>query len=147
MVAAKSHSPIKYQLTMHCLSITTLTLLAALLAGCGPPPTIEGGTPGKLHTEEQPLGEVRITVFDLDGHPQAFAVSDRQGNFQLRKEATLEGVHLSPGIYRLTIESAGEFRMIWPKKYRSPEKSPLELKWTEDQTEIDLNVPEPKMAL
>ncbi len=146
-MAVKFRSPIKYQPTMHYPSITILTLLAVLLAGCGPPPAIEGGTPGKLHTEDQPLGEVRIMVFDLDGNAQAFAVSDRQGNFQLRKEATLEGVHLSPGRYRLTIESAGEFRMIWPKKYRSPEKSPLELEWTEGQPEIDLNVPEPKMAL
>ena len=122
-------------------------LLIVLLAGCGPPPAIEGGTPGTLHSEDQPLGEVRIMVFDLDGNPQAFAVSDHQGSFRLRNEATLEGVHLSSGRYRMTIESAGEFRMIWPKTYRSPEKSPLEIEWTEDQTEIDLNVPPPKMAL
>lgn len=122
-------------------------MLAGVLVGCGQPPAIPGGTPGTLHTEGQPLGEVRVTVFDHDGHPQAFAVSDRQGNFQLREEATLEGVHLPPGNYRLTIESAGEFTMLWPKAYRSPKKSPLEIDWTAEQTEIDLNVPAPKMAL
>ncbi|MEW4565417.1 carboxypeptidase-like regulatory domain-containing protein [Bremerella sp. JC770] len=132
---------------MHRLLPITFVMLAGVLVGCGQPPAIPGGTPGTLHTEGQPLGEVRVTVFDHDGHPQAFAVSDRQGNFQLREEATLEGVHLPPGNYRLTIESAGEFTMLWPKAYRSPKKSPLEIDWTAEQTEIDLNVPAPKMAL
>lgn len=88
-----------------------------------------------------------MTVFDQDGQPQAFAVTDHQGNFQLRSETTLEGVHLSPGSYRLTIESAGEFRMIWPKVYRSPEKSPLIVDWAAEQVEIDLNVSAPKLSL
>jgi len=129
--------------TMHRF-VSMLFLL--LLIGCGPPPAIPGGTPGKLHAEGQPLRDVRVTVYDPHGHPQAFAMSDSQGNFQLRKEATLEGVHLPPGSYRVTIESAGEFRMHWPKEYRSPEKSPLEIDWTEEQTEIDLNVPTPQVA-
>ncbi|WDI44415.1 carboxypeptidase-like regulatory domain-containing protein [Bremerella sp. P1] len=132
---------------MHRFAPTQWTLLAFVLIGCGPPPTIPGGTPGKLHSEGEPLREVRLTVYDHDGHPQAFAVSDRQGNFQLRKEATLEGVHLPPGSYRVTIESAGEFRMLWPKAYRSPDKSPLKIDWTAEQTEIDLDVPAPKLAL
>jgi len=132
---------------MHRFASIHFTLLACTMIGCGPPPAIPGGTPGKLHTDGQPLREVRVTVFDHDGQPQAFAVSDGQGNFQLRKEATLEGVHLPPGSYRLTLESAGEFRMLWPKNYRSPEKSPLKIEWTEGQTEIDLDVPAPKLSL
>ncbi|PQO31048.1 hypothetical protein C5Y96_11860 [Blastopirellula marina] len=132
---------------MHRLLPIPLILLACLLNGCGPPPAIPGGTPGRIHTEGQPLGEVRVTVYGQDGQPQAFAVSDRQGSFQLRQEATLEGVHLSPGSYRLTIESTGEFSMHWPKAYRSPTKSPLEIQFSAEQTEIDLNVPAPKMSL
>lgn len=124
-----------------------LTLLASLFYGCGSPPAIPGGTPGRIHTDGQPLGEVRVTVFGQNGQPQAFAVSDRQGNFQLRQEATLEGVHLTPGTYRLTIESAGEFPMLWPKAYRSPTKSPLEIEFQAEQAEIDLNVPAPKVPL
>lgn len=132
---------------MHLRRSIVLTLFTSLLTGCGPPPAIPGGTPGQIHTAGQPLGEVRITVYGQDGQPQAFAVSDRQGNFQLRQEGTLEGVHLSPGTYRLTIESAGEFPMHWPKAYRSPTKSPLEINWNAEQSEIDLNVPAPKMSL
>lgn len=132
---------------MHHARSILLALVIGTLIGCGPPPTIPGGTPGKLHAEGEPLGEVRVTVFDDEGHLQAFAVSDRQGNFQLRNETTLEGVHLSPGRYRLTIESAGEFRMIWPGAYRSPEKSPLIVDWMAEQAELNLNVPAPKMSL
>lgn len=132
---------------MYQLLPIVFTLLACMFTGCGTPPAIPGGTPGKLHTAGQPLGDVRITVFDHEGHPQAFAVSDRQGNFQLRQESTLEGVHLQPGSYRFTIESTGEFRMLWPKVYRSPEKSPLKINWNAEQSEIDLDVPAPKMSL
>ncbi|MHC2068801.1 carboxypeptidase-like regulatory domain-containing protein [Bremerella sp. T1] len=117
------------------------------LPGCGEPPAIPGGTPGHLEADGQPLRDVRLTLYDGAGQPQAFAVSDPQGNFQLRTEASLEGVHLDPGTYRVTVESAGEFHMVWPRKYQSPEKTPLVVEWTEEQEKIDLEVPTPKLSL
>lgn len=123
--------------------------ILTLLLGCGPAPSIPGGTSGLLHADGTPLKEVRVTLFaakDDSTQSIAFAVTDAEGAFQLREEATLEGVWLEPGEYRVTLESAGEFRMIWPREYTSPQQTPLKVAWTAEQTQLELHVPTPKIA-
>ncbi|MEW4455206.1 carboxypeptidase-like regulatory domain-containing protein [Bremerella sp. JC817] len=121
-------------------------LCLAMLVGCGPPPSIPGGTSGKLHADGVPLKEIRVNVFDSAGNATAFAVTDGEGAFELRDEASLTGVDLAPGSYRITLESAGEFQMVWPHAYRSPTKTPLQVEWSPEQEQLDLNVPTPRAA-
>jgi hypothetical protein len=124
-------------------------LLAALagMVGCGGPADIPGGTPGRIHVENLPLREVQVTFYETSGsqaEPIAFGISDSNGHFELRERETLEGVWLTAGNYRVTLESVGEIYMRWPEQYTRPDRSPLEVEWSGQEETLDLNVPEPR---
>ena len=128
-----------------------MLLLAALwiAAGCGAPAEIEGGTPGLIHVSGVPLADVHVAVFASSGdeaEPLAFGISDRNGRFELRRPGTLEAVWLEPGDYSLTVESTGEFELHWPAELYSRRETPLQVKWSSGNEQLDLNVPEPMAA-
>jgi 5-hydroxyisourate hydrolase-like protein (transthyretin family) len=121
----------------------------SVVAGCGDPADIEGGTPGLIHVNGVPLADVHVAVYesgDSSAEPLAFGISDSDGRFELRQRESLEGVWLEPGDYSLTIESTGEFPLHWPAKFRSPEETPLKVQWTSAEEQLELNVPEPEMS-
>ncbi len=124
-------------------------LLAIVMAasGCGGTEEIEGGTPGIIRVGSTPLADVHVSVYqsgNIAPEPLAFGVSDSEGRFVLRRRGSLEGVWLEPGEYCCTIESTGEFQLLWPDEFQSPQETPLKVNWSSAEQELDLDVPEPK---
>lgn len=121
-----------------------LVLLFCQLTGCGSVARgVVGGTAGELHSGDQPLGDMVITVHQVDGEslePIGFADARADGTFELVTMAADAPVRLTPGEYRCTIESSGAPLFI-PREFRSPETTPLKIEWTESDNLIELNMP------
>ncbi len=97
-----------------------------------------------------PLKDVQVSVYS-DEHPGdlpvAFGISDDNGRLVLRQRDSLTGLQLPEGTYRFTIESVGEFQLVWPGEFSDPLRTPLKQLWAPDGSELILDVPEPKLTL
>ena len=114
------------------------------LAGCGVRP-VTGGTKGTLRASGAPLGEVQVTVHQVAGsaiQPVGFGVSSRDGSFALVTNGAAGPLHLAPGEYRCTLESAGAPVKI-PQEYTQAETTPLKISWTASDGGLNLEVPIP----
>ena len=128
--------------------IALLLLLISQLTGCGAGVRgIVGGTAGELHSGDQPLSDIVITVHRVDGEltePIGFADARADGTFELVTMAADAPVRLTPGEYRCTIESSGAPLLI-PQEFRKAETTPLRLEWTDSDSLIDLDLPPMKL--
>lgn len=120
-----------------------LILTGALLTifGCRSRARISpGGTPGSLHDGDKPIGEVKVTVYEVDGksfEPIGFAVARSDGRFELITMDVTGPLQLQPGEYCCTLESVGDPVAI-PKEYAKPETTPLKQEWSEGDALLDL---------
>lgn len=124
-------------------------MLALLLAGCGVPSEIPGGTAGFLHANGQPLPDVLVTVYpDTPSvtEPLGIGVTDADGRFALRTREPVASLTLDPGDYRFTVQSTGEIYLIWPPNYTDPSKTPLVQSVASLNEELEINVPEPRIS-
>lgn len=123
-----------------------LVLLTTMLIGCGGPQHVVGGTTGTLHAGSVMLGDIQVTVHRVAGTtPEivGMGITQASGHFELVLPGAKGPLHLTPGEYRVTVESVGPVPLRFPKDYGSPEKTPLHVKWTADNTQLDLEVPLP----
>ncbi|MBL8816983.1 MAG: hypothetical protein JNL58_13220 [Planctomyces sp.] len=132
--------------------ILQAVLLVFICAGCssGEGQHSEGGTVCVILAGIHPLKDVQVSVFSDDrpeDQPIAFGISDDNGRLLLRQRESLSGFQLPEGGYRLTIESVGEFQLIWPGEFSDPLRTPLKQLWAPNGSELILDVPEPKLNL
>jgi hypothetical protein len=123
------------QLWMGC------ALCVLLVGGCGPRP-VTGGTPGTLHSRNLPLADLQVVVYRAaDGEFEALgmAQTDIHGAFELVTNGARGPLHLAPGEYRFTVETAGSPARI-PASYARPESTPLQRSWTTSDRFLDLEV-------
>jgi len=123
------------------------TLILSGMSGCSERPELPGGTAGFVSCSGRPLAEVQVNGFRLLAsgafEPVGVGITDASGRFELRQSGSLEAVHLSPGDYRFTIESAGARYLVWPKEYTQPNRTPL--RWNGSSgADWVLEIPEPK---
>jgi 5-hydroxyisourate hydrolase-like protein (transthyretin family) len=125
-----------------------LLMLIALTGGCSStPPEVPPGTEGLIHAEGSPLADVHVQVYAQESSslgPLGSALSDADGRFQLRLPDLSGPLHLEPGDYRFTIESAGDIYLNWPAALSDPQKTPLRKTITDPQQVIELDVPTPR---
>jgi hypothetical protein len=124
------------------------TLAAAALAGCGQPQEIAGGTPGRVHVDGRPLGDVHVSVYAADAAaaaPLGYGISNEQGRFELRQQEPPAPLRLAPGDYRFTVESVGDVVFDWPPPLADPQRTPLRHDWSGEDQELDLALPEPRV--
>lgn len=118
---------------------TAAGLLCAVV-GCGPTP-VTGGTPGRLSTGGNPLGEMQVNVYQAESldTPIGFGVTAADGSFELVQPAAAGPLALEPGKYRFTVESIGSPILV-PKKYADSKTTPLEVDW-QSGAEVVLEIP------
>lgn len=123
-----------------------LAVVTTLLIGCGGPRHVAGGTTGTLHAGSVLLGDIQVTVHRVAGTtPQVvgMGITRTDGHFDLVLPGAKGPLHLTPGEYRITVESVGPVPLRFPKDYASAEKTPLLVKWTAENSQLDLEVPLP----
>lgn len=137
---------------MHCRPSRTISIAGILLTvfvcgGCGSNVQVSpGGTPGSLHDGDKPIGEVKVTVYEVDGttfEPIGFAVARSDGRFELVTMDVTGPLRLPPGEYCCTLESVGE-PVVIPKEYSKPETTPLKAEWSEGDSLLDLEFQPPQ---
>lgn len=105
--------------------------------------SVSGGTTGVLDCGGQRLGDIQLTLHHPKGtsfRPVGFAVTRPDGTFELYAHGATGPLWLSPGKYRCTLESVGA-PVQFPKPYRAPETTPLELEWAETMEQLQVNGP------
>lgn len=124
-------------------SLFTLLPVALLAcAGCGVRP-VTGGTPGRLLSGETPVAEMQVAVFQDDGtgwQQIGFGVTTDDGSFALVKNQAKGPLVLSPGEYRLTLESVGA-PVTFPAAYTQPSNTPLQITWPTPEQRLELAAP------
>lgn len=109
------------------------------LCGCGPRP-VTGGTPGTLHARSLMLADLQLVVYRVEGGtpaPIGLAQTGTDGSFALVSNGAQGPLRLSPGEYRITVETAGSPARI-PPAYARPESTPLQINWTAADRVLDL---------
>jgi hypothetical protein len=112
-----------------------------MLSGCGGVQPTVGGTAGTLSIGDELLSDIQLTVHHVEGQetkPIGFAVTDVDGAYQLMTNGAHGPLHLGAGEYRFTLESAGA---PFKKDYSDPQKTPLKVTWSGDETILTLQVP------
>lgn len=101
-----------------------------------------GGTAGSVTIDGQKLPEIQVKIYQIAGDrqtPIGFGVTDAEGKFLLLQNGAVGKLFLKPGEYRVTIETIGPEITI-PPDYLDPEKTPLQVTWTQDLKELPLTV-------
>ncbi|MBI3866682.1 MAG: hypothetical protein HY290_32780 [Planctomycetia bacterium] len=122
--------------------IVVLTGLLAALSGCGGVKPVVGGTQGELRVAGALLSDVQVTVHQVDGNstrPVGFAVTDIDGAFELVTNGARGALWLSPGEYRITLESAGA-PVQFSQEFARAETTPLKVSWAADDTDLEIEV-------
>lgn len=117
--------------------------LLLMLAGCGSPRGVTGGTKGMLHSSAERLAEIQITIHQVNGatsKPIGFAATRLDGTFELVTNGAREPLRLRAGDYLCTLESIGSPLQI-PPEFTRPETTPLKVSWAGTESSLDLNVP------
>lgn len=123
-----------------------LAVLTVLLSGCGGARHVAGGTTGTLQADNMLLGDIQVTVHRVAGaivEVAGMGITQASGQFELVLPGAKGPLHLTPGEYRITVESVGPVSLRFPKEYRSVEKTPLVVTWTANNSQLDLEVPAP----
>ncbi len=124
-------------------------LLMTLLHGCGGARHVAGGTQGTLHAGSVLLGDIQVTVHRVTSTTSevvGMGITRTDGHFELVLPGAKGPLHLTPGEYRITVESVGPVPLRFTKDYASAEKTPLHVKWTAENSQLDLEVPLPIAA-
>ncbi len=118
-----------------------MVVLAAALAGCGVRP-ITGGTKGVLRVDGKFVSDLQVTVHQLAGgslHAVGFGVTANDGSFRLVKNNATGPLWLTPGDYRITVESVGAPIRI-ANEYARADATPLKVSWSARDDRLNLDV-------
>ena len=117
-------------------------LMLFCLCGCsGGVRGITGGTAGELRTGDSPLGDIQVTVHQVeDGstEPVGFAIARSDGSFERVTPGAEGPLRLTPGEYCCTLESAGAPVLI-SKEFSNPKTTPLKIEWSAGDQSLDLD--------
>lgn len=121
-------------------------LVSAIVAltSCGRTGHVSGGTTGVLHAGSVLLSDVQVTLHRVDGTAtEAIGIGTTRANgrFELVQPGARQALHLSPGEYRVTVESVGAVPLSFARDFESAETSPLRVNWTSKSAQLDLEVP------
>lgn len=125
--------------------LPAVALLICATAGCGVG-SVAGGTKGKLLADSVPLGDVQVTVHQINQgstEPIGFAVTAPDGSFELVTNGAQGPLWLSAGEYRCTLESVGA-PVLLPKQYLDADTTPLKVVWSETDSSLELKIPTPR---
>lgn len=136
-------------MTFRPLAVPALwqwTLLTAIgiLAGCGAPQPVTGGTRGLLHARNGTVADIEVTVYRADA-AEIFGVgvSGADGWFELRNRTASAAIRLAPGDYAVTLRSVGPDPVPIPRKFAARETTPLVIEWSAESDVLDLELPGP----
>ena len=120
-----------------------LMVLLLVAAGCGGGPRpVTGGTAGELHAGGDPLGDIQVTVHQIEGtsfEAIGFAATRADGSFELVTPGAAGPLRLTPGEYCCTLESVGAPITI-PREYTRAETTPLKVNWEPGDTNLELEL-------
>lgn len=124
------------------LSLFVMCILA--FTGCGQRmAVVSGGTKGILVCERQRPEDIRLTFYPAEAmaaEPVGFAVTQKDGVFELYANQASGPLWLQTGKYKCTLESVGAPLQI-PKAYRKPETTPLTLDWAQGTEVLEIHGP------
>ncbi len=121
--------------------LSTIVFALVTLVGCGGVHPVTGGTFGELHFGGDPLGDVQITIHQVEGSSYetiGFAATKADGSFELVTPGAKGPLHLSPGEYCCTLESVGA-PIVIPREYMQAETTPLKVSWQSGDSHLDLD--------
>ncbi len=116
-------------------------LLAVGISGCGGS-GVAGGTTGTLRIDGRGLPEIQLRLYQAradDFVEAGFGVTVADGRFELLQPAARGALWLSPGDYRVTLESIGPPLQI-PAEFQQPATTPVILTVDPGQESIELDV-------
>ena len=123
-------------------NMTIVVCFVLATSGCGSR-AVTGGTPGMLTASGEAMSEVQLTVHQQTGatwQPIGFADTTSDGSFELVQNQARGPLRLDPGMYRVTLESAGAPIHI-PPDYTKAETTPLKVDWSASDSSLNLNLP------
>ncbi|OYW24862.1 MAG: hypothetical protein B7Z55_00955 [Planctomycetales bacterium 12-60-4] len=135
-------------MSMHKLRslVATTCGLLGLLVGCSTQ-SVSGGTEAVVHSGSVHLADVHVQLFDRDNRPVGFGTSGANGALELRQPSATGPLWLTPGEYRVTVESVGAVPLRFPAEYTRPESTPLIVHWSSNDQILDLDLPMPDALL
>lgn len=122
--------------------------LTVTMLGCGGAKSVTGGTKGILKLGGESLGEIQLTVHQVDGggtKAVGFAVTASDGSFELLRPGASGALWLAPGEYRFTVESIGA-PIQFPVEFTRPESTSLKVVWSANDRNLNLEGPAPVSA-
>ena len=127
-----------------------MLFLPILCLGCsqGPSPA-KGGTPGIFRIGNSTTSEILLHVHrKMPGGFEeiGFGQTADDGSFVLYNSDASSPLWLESGHYSFTVESIGA-PLKFPKQYLTPQTSPLQIQWTDQDTLPTLEVPEAIFAV
>jgi hypothetical protein len=120
-----------------------LLAVLALFAGCGRVRPVTGGTPGVLQVPDQVASDLQLTLFREQAgswQPIGFATTREGGRFELLLPGATGPLRLEPGVYRVTVESAGS-ELVLPPEVGQVATTPLQIQWTGTEPSLQLALP------
>lgn len=123
--------------------VAAALVLALLYAGCSDVKPVKGGTSGVLIVGSQPMSDMQITLYKNGVTPPesvGFGVTTSAGRFELLQNGAIGPLHLAPGEYRCTVETAGA-PVDLPKEYLQPNETPVVIDWTGGESLLEVKVP------
>ncbi|MFN9372883.1 MAG: hypothetical protein ACK6D3_13470 [Planctomycetaceae bacterium] len=133
------HTPIT---RWRFLSRCGLAVLA-LRVGCGRVRPITGGTPGTLQVPNQIASDLQLTFFREEAgtwQPVGFATTGEGGRFELLLPGATGPLRLEPGLYRVTVQTAGS-ELVLPPEVGQVATTPVQIEWTGKETGLQLSLP------
>ncbi|MCU0711066.1 MAG: hypothetical protein MUC43_03330 [Pirellula sp.] len=121
-----------------------LLALVLSLSGCQRNSSVEvGGTPGLLRLGDAPLADFQIKVFgQTDGTLVGTGTTNWEGRFKLVNPDGKAPCWLPSGDFVCELESFGTEAPKLSPSYRDKAKSPLKIKWTDSQQQMELQIPD-----
>ena len=117
----------------------------ALATGCHRVRPVTGGTPGTLQVSNQIASDLQLTLFREEvgtWQPVGFATTGVGGRFELLLPGAAGPLRLEPGLYRVTVQTAGS-ELVLPPEVGQVATTPVQIEWTGNEAALQLSLPLP----
>lgn len=115
----------------------------ALVVGCERVRPVTGGTPGTLQVPNQIASDLELTFFREEAgtwQPVGFATTGEGGRFELLLPGAAGPLQLAPGLYRVTVQTAGS-ELLLPPEVGQAATTPVQIDWTGNEPGLQLSLP------
>ena len=126
---------------LACLSLSLLALL--MMQGCrSAASATEPGTPGILTLADQPCADFEVRVYRAgQSAPLGVGLTGLDGRFGLINPDGAGPCWLTPGEYKVSIESIGPGALELPSTYSDPQNTPLNITWKAEDSQLTIALP------